>query len=344
MANRSGLGGLIGGGKLNPREVEKIIDRLEIVPSDNMALVSSSAVGVAAVQMQLKPYESIAEYIVDMNLYIADAAARRAHLVVLPAYAGLLPLTAVPQSAAHLKRLAESDAGGLVDMEMLGDSLAHLSDYAFDAYFYTLSTLAARHRIYIMAGSTLYFEENELCHRAFLFSDEGSLAGYQDKISTGNVEEGLQIPPDSEVKVFETPFGGVSVLIGSDADYFECGRIAAKLGAKILLCPTAYVGEYTPIHSSLGPNMRAQENQIYAVASSLVGETTLGFSLEGGGRIFAPNELLKHKNGVAGKTSGYHQPDLACMSLDLDRLLKIKNPYSSDTNTDFLQKNIDRLY
>ena len=121
-------------------------------------------------------------------------------------------------------------------------------------------------------------------------------------------------------------------------------RIAARLGAKIILCPNVLINEYTPVDSSMGPNMRAQENRICAVQSSLVGETGLGFTLEGGGRIFAPNELLRHKNGVMAKTSGRHEPDIACISLDLDRLDAIRNPYTQDKNPDFLQKYIDRLY
>ena len=343
---------LMGLGKVSLKEVERIVQGLDVEPSDNLAVCSSEAVGVAALQMQVKVYDELAEYVADMNRYIADAVNRRAQMVVLPAFAGLLPISATPSSRIHLERLIsperedeeDRDPTTLIDPQLLNDALAHLSDYTFDAYFYTMSTLAARHRVYIMAGSTLYFEEEELCHRAFLFNDEGALAGYQDKISEGYLEDALQIPPESEVKLFDTPLGPMSILIGSDAAYYEIARIAAKLGAKILLCPSAFVDAYDPVDSTLGPNMRAQENRIYAVQSSLVGETGLGFSLEGGGRIFAPNELLRGKNGVAAKTSGRHESDIAYLPLNLDKLDEIRNPYTQDINKEFMRKNIDRLY
>lgn len=343
--NRGNLS-LLGSNKVSLREVEKIVDKLEILPSDNLEICDTEAVGVAALQIQVKPYATLGEYIVDMNLYVADAVNRRAQLLVMPAYAGLLPMSAAPQSHMHLQRLMPpaEDEDSIVNIQGLNDALAYLSDYTFDAYFYTMSTLAARHGVYIMAGSTLYFEEDELCHRAFLFSPEGELAGYQDKISEGPLEKGLQIPSESEVKVFETPMGTLAILIGSDAYYYECARIARNLGARILLCPNSFIDEYTPVDSSMGPNMRTQENGVYCVQSSLVGETGLGVSLEGGGRIFAPNDLLKNKNGVAAKTSGRSEPDVVSLFLNLDKLDEIQNAYTQDTNPEFMQKYIDRLY
>jgi len=80
------------------------------------------------------------------------------------------------------------------------------------------------------------------------------------------------------------------------------------------------------------------------VQSSLVGDTGLGFSMEGGGRVFVPNALLGHKNGVAAKTSGRHEPDIVCVPLNLDKLDEITDPYNSSLNQDFMQKYVDRLY
>ena len=340
--------------KVSQKQVEKIVDTLEIEPSDNLGVRTSESVAVAALQVQVKGYAQLPDYIADMNSYVSGAVNHRAQVVVFPAFAGLLPLSTAPRFGAHLQRLVlpedeQPDSGlhageAVIDPQALSDMLVQLSDYAFDAYFYTMSALAARHRVYIAAGSTLYFEKDMLFHRAFLFGCEGELSGYQDKICEGPLESALHIPPESEVKVFDTPIGPISILTGSDADHFEIARIAARLGAKILICPSAFVGAYDPVDSTLGPNMRAQENRVYAVLSTLVGETGLGFSFEGGGRLYAPNELLRYKNGVAAKTSGGHGPDVACLSLGLSKLDDIRNPYTQDVNFEFLRKNIDRLY
>ena len=340
--------------KVSPEAIEKLVSALRILPSGNLDICMSKAVGVAALQVQVKIYNDLPGYIADMNSYIAKAVNHRAQIIVMPALAGLLPITTAPLGHAHLMQLNPAEkvegvnyymvGGAAIDPLAVRNMMSDISGYAFEAYFHTMSMLAARHRVYIMAGSTIYFDDYELCHRALLFNDQGTLAGYQDKISQGPLELALGVRPGSEVKVFDTPMGPMSILVGSDASYFEIARVATRLGAKILLCPGVFVNAYGPVDSRLGANMRAQENHIYAVLSSMVGETGLGFSLEGGGRLFAPNEFLIHKNGVAAKTSGRHSPDVASLLFNLDRLDDIENPYTQDINEEFMLKNIERLY
>lgn len=330
--------------KVSPREIEKLADRLNIAPADNLDVVSPQGVGIATLQLMIKRYTSLTDYIVDMNLYIADAVNRRAQLICFPAYAGMLPITFLPQFEDALAKIRPQEDTGLPDIEKLHDSLAYFSDFTFDAFYHTMSTLASRHRVYIMAGSVLYFDDSELCHRAFLFNKDGEMVGYQDKISLSPLEQELQIEPASEIKVFETPMGPVSILIGSDADYYETARIAKNLGAQILLQPTAYNREFTPVDTALGLNMRVQETLLYGVQSVLTGDTGLGFAVEGAANIFAPGELLRSGNGVLAQTSGRFEPDIACAKLDLDKLLAIQNPYIQDVNPELLKKYIDRLY
>ena len=194
-------------GKVSAEDVNRIVDALGVEPSDNLDICSAAAVGVTVLQVLFKIYNNLEEYISDMNSYILDAVNRRAQIVVFPGFAGLLPISTSSMLRVHMPRLilpesnqtkAALRAGGAkIDVHALRDALVHLCDYTFDAYFYTMSALAARHRVYIMAGSTLCFENDELCHRAFLFSDEGEIAGYQDKISEGPLELALEIPPES---------------------------------------------------------------------------------------------------------------------------------------------------
>lgn len=332
------------GGRASPREIERIIDRLDIVPSGNMTSVSSNDVRVAAIQLMRKSYSSIADYIVDMNLYIADAVNRRAQLICFPAYTGLLPVSFVPQFANTAPKLRPLAATGLPDIENLNDTLSYFSDFVYDVYFTVMSSLAARHGVYVMAGSTLYFEKDEPRHRAFLFNDTGDLVGFQDKISVNAIEHGLQIEPAPELKLFETPFGGMAILIGEDADYFEPARIAKNLGARILVSPAVFTQEHTLVDIALGLNMRVQENYIYGVQSVLVGDSGLSFTTEGSGCIFSPNEMLMRKNGVLAQTSGRYEPDIICARLNYDKLYAVGSPYTQDKNPELMKKYLDRLY
>lgn len=331
------------GGKVSPREIDKLVDRLGIIPARNMSQLSSEDARVSAMQVLRKPYASLADYIIDMNLYISDAINRRAQLICFPAYTGVLPATIIAQFASVLPGLRPLAATGLPDINEVNDTLSYFSDYVFDAYFHTMAALAARHGVYIMAGSTLYFEKDDLRHRAFLFNDTGDLVGFQDKLSVNKLEQELEIQPASELKVFDTPIGTISILIGEDADYFEPARIAKKLGAKILLNPNVFVHEHTTVDMALGINMRVQENFVYGVQSVLVGDSGIGFTLEGSGCVFSPNEMLMRKNGVTAQTSGRLEPDIICARLNLDKL-EDGSPRTSDKNPELMKKYIDRLY
>jgi len=330
--------------KVSPKEIEGLVGRLNIAPSGNLDIVTSDSVGVAAVQLLLKRYESVAEYIVDMNLYIEDAVNRRAQLIVFPAFAGLLPFTFMPQYEAGIEKIRPDPYSGLPDFKSANASLALVAEFVYEVFYYTMSMLAAKHRVYIMAGTSYCYEDEELRHRAFLFADDGQLAGFQDKVSLNTAEQGLSVNEGAEVKAFDTPMGTVAIAIGEDVGYYEVGRIAKSLGAGILLNPTWLRREYTPADAADGLNLRVQENKFYGVRSAAVGDTGLGFPLQGPCAIYAPNEIVRGKNGILEQSSGRYAPDILYRRLNLDKLSEIKSPYTSDKNSAFLDKYVDRLY
>lgn len=335
---------LMMGSHASPREIQKLVERLNIMPSGNMERISSSDVRVAAVQLLRKPYASLADYIVDMNLYVSDAVNNRAHVICFPAFTGLLPVMFLPQFSTAVPRLRPLAETGMPDVSDMLDTIGYFGEITHDIHFNTMSALAQKHRIYIMAGSTLCYDGDKLRHRAYLFNDSGDMIGFQDKISTNGLEKALSVEPAIEMKIFETAFGSVAILICEDADYFEPARIAKNLGARILLSPSVSMQEFTPVKKALGLNMRVQENFLYGVQSMMVGDTGLGFQLEGEGCVFAPNELLMRKNGVMAQTSGRFEPDIVCTKISYDRLEDTGSPYTQDKNPEFMAKYIDYLY
>lgn len=339
----SGLAAMMTG-KVSSREVERIVDSLGIQPEEFPASAFPERVTVAAVQIMHRRYTSLAEYIFDTNLYIADAVNRRAHLICFPAWAGMLPLSFCAPSESVAAALHPHSGADTPDPEAFYNILAKYCDLLFDAFSQTMSQLAARHRVCLLAGTAPFFEGDDLVQRALLFNSEGELAGYQDKLSLTPWERDVGFLPGDELRVFESPAGTVSILSGSDADYFELARIAKNLGAQILLSPRAFLGEYTPMRAAMGLNMRVQETRLYGVQSVLTGNTGLGFALEGSAQIFAPNELVRAKNGIIAQTKAHREPDLVTAPLSLQQLEEIQNPYTQDKNGDLLRKHIDRLY
>lgn len=330
--------------RVSQKEVDKVVNRMDITPAEDWNVRDAQEVRVAAVQMMIKNYASLAEYVADMSSYVADAVNNRAKLVCFPMYAGLLPASFLPGFKQSIESIRPSSPDELPDAARLCETLSYFSDCIYDAYIHTMSALAARHRVYIMAGSTLCFEGDALCHRSFLFDSKGELKGYQDKLSLSTLDQEMQIEPSVELKAFETPVGSIAILTGSDAEYYEAARIARNLGARILICPNAMVGEYTPVRSTLGLNMRSQENLVWGVQSVLVGDTGFGVAAEGVSCMFGPVELTRSRNGILARSSGRFESEVLCTTLSMERLAEVRSPYRMDHNIEFLEKYIDRLY
>ena len=331
--------------RVSAKEVAKIIDKLDIKPSDNLEIIPHDEVKIAAAQVQIKKYQSLGDYIIDMNCYVSDAVNKRSHLVCFPAFSGLLPLGFISQFSNMLPEL-QMRGNDIPSHERIAECLSYFSDIVFEAFYNTMSILAARHRVYIMAGSTLYLDKKEPKHRAFLFNGNGELVGAQDKLLPNQLESALKIEAASELLAFNTPFGSVSMLIGSDVERFEPARVAKSLGANIILNPTVIRGSYTPMDAAGGLNLRVQENSLYGVQSTMVGDTGIGAVLETPCAVFGPNELLRTrmKNGLIEQSSGRNEPDVLCIKLDLDVIENIRNSYLHDKNPDLLNRYIDRLY
>jgi predicted amidohydrolase len=250
----------------------------------------------------------------------------------------------MPQYEETMRKLRPLEDKSLLDIQHLSDSLDMFADFVYEIFSATMSLLAARHGVYIMAGTSLIYEEDELRHRAFLFDDTGELAGYQDKISLNRVEQDVGLEEGAEIRTFHTPLGAMTIVVADDIHYYETGRIAKEQGANILLNPTVFVRDYTPVDAAAGLNLRVQENRIYGVQSVLVGDSGLGFPLEGPCAIYAPNDMVRNKNGILEQGKGRFAPDILCRRLNFDRIRDISNPYTADKNPTFMDKYVDRLY
>lgn len=329
--------------RVSQKEIDKVFNQLGIVPSEDFDIADAEEVRVAAVQLLLRRYSSLTDYITDMNRYVADAVNRRARLLCFPAYTGMLPASFMPQFAQTMKGLQPQHETGMPDAAAFASALTYYSDAVFNAFVGTMSALAARHRIWIMAGSCLYFAQDNLRHRAFLFDDTGAVAGYQDKLGLSAFERELGVEPGAELKVFSSPLGPVSLLTCEDANYYEIARVARGLGAHVLLHPAAFAGEYNSLRIALGLNMRAQESCLWGIQSVLVGDTGLGFAAEGSSCVFAPVAFSPTMNGVVAKSSGHFEPDMLCVPVSRDRLADYEDPYRDDYNAAFLKNCIDRL-
>ncbi len=323
--------------KLDPSAIERIFRNRPMKPSAELNYVNKSNIKLAVVQMELRPYRSLSDFISHLQDIVTEAQENGAQLVSFPEYVGLLPLMISPS----LRELAEDFFDALHDNnmvechEILKFFNEQLSESLFSCYYNTFALLANRSKLYIHAGSTLLFDRGKLHERCFLFGPEGEVVLEQDKLFLNPVEKALGICPGSELELCDTPLGRIAIIPGNDSSFFEPAKIAYQLGGQIILCPVNPVQQDNDVAERCGPWMRCQEQALYALVPRLIGSWD-HFHFLGKAAIFAPYESTRsNKNGIVIQSAVNDKEAVLFSRVNLDYLDLPVDLYASDSNPDF---------
>ena len=185
----------------------------------------------------------------------------------------------------------------------LGRLLRKRSHELRDAYLEIFSRLAREHGTAVVAGSLyLYDEETDAVkNRSYVFDVDGEIIGYQEKLNLTADEQGLA-SPGSTLNVLPTRHGRLGIVIGLDALYPEVSRLLAMQGADLLVGIIASPGaaQARTVRTALA--IRAEENQVFAACSFLLGPNYLGQEnredLYGQSALLAPISLTRKGDGI----------------------------------------------
>lgn len=213
-----------------------------------------------------KPFEERAVALV------AQAAAQKADLVLLPALTGWM----FPWSLS------------------------------FRVFF---ADLARQHGIFLAPGTVRAPGQEGYLHTAYLFGPDGSVLLEQAQTHTTLRERRGGMLAGETLQPVQTEIGSIGFVIGTDAWYPEASRILALQGAEILLSPQAMEAPYGKWHQIRGLWQEVQQNQVYGIECGLVGAWE-GARYQGRSAIFAPCEITEGLTGflahvgpvVAGET------------------------------------------
>lgn len=188
---------------------------------------------LATVHYQPRAGKTPEEKRTQFGQYIAEAARRKADLVVLPE-----TLTYYGTGAAPVET-AEPIPGPTTE------------------YF---AELAKKHNLYIVAG---LFEKSahKVYNSAVLLTPEGKLGGVYRKVTLPDGEASAGVVPGQEYPIFQTRFGTLGVMICYDGFFPEVARELAKRGAEVIAWPVW----------GCNPELaraRAAENHVYLVSST----------------------------------------------------------------------------
>ncbi len=265
------------------------------------------------------------ELYASVQRFLRVTANKRAKLVVFPELGGVM--AAVPalddfrSSLLHrVDRGERREASlwhkmiGSVSSSMaayfgadLGRSVAALLDVSasesWDAYVELFGGLAREFEITLVAPSSYLPDplDGVIRNIAAVFGRDGALLGSQAKVVLHPTDVSLA-QPGMTWDVIQTDVGRIGLIIGGDVLYPEVGRLLAYQGADILVTQAACLDMAMYNKVRAGVLARMQDNQLFAVASFLVGPNTLSRDrtqkYAGKSAIFAPQELTPKFNGV----------------------------------------------
>ena len=177
------------------------------------------------------------------------------------------------------------------------------SDVLRDTYFETYGNLARESGAVIVGGSVYLYDEETgtIRNRAYIFDRDGEIVGYQDKLNLAPYEREI-VSPGSEVSAWDTRYGRLGVLLGRDALYPELARLLTMQGADLIAGISASPGAAQAKMVRQAIAMRAEENQLFAATSFLLGPNYVGpgegEDLFGRSALLAPISLSLKGDGV----------------------------------------------
>ena len=328
---------------LTAGEVLRAVQNLEISSSGNLDQTAFATFNIGVAQVAFRPFNSLEDYVREMNYIVLQGINQYAHMVCFPAFSGMLPATLFPQSERVAKSYSTDPLTGKPADMWIYQTFVGMASQCFEVYFATMSALAAAHKIYIMAGTAVYPENGRFTHRALVFKPNGKLLGTQDKLSSGIVENVLQIEDGGDIKIFDTPMGKFAIIIDNDINYFEIAKIAYESGAKVIINPSVHTAPFENVNAAEGLNLRILENPVFGAKPTLIGKVPGGLELEGPGGFYAPPKFCLHnaKNGMYISTIKRDTTQVVTARLSLDNLLDSYQPYR---NREFIERYVDYIY
>ena len=207
-----------------------------------------------------------------------------------------------------------------MDTRDLPLALRNIHDYT-PRYVELMSSLAQEWQVYLIGGTHPTLRGDKLLNTAYLFGPDGSV-NEQDKIHRTRWErEKWHTSAGDLLRLFDTPYGKIAILICYDIEFPELARRVCEEGADILFVPSCTDDRQGYLRVRYCCHARAIENQVFVAMTSTVGNLPVeGLALHyGQASIITPSDFPFARDGIAAEgTPNVEQIVIA--DLDLETL------------------------
>jgi predicted amidohydrolase/ribosomal protein S18 acetylase RimI-like enzyme len=262
---------------------------------------------VGCVQWQMRPVKGVEDVIQQVEFFVDALSDYQCDVAVFPEFFNA-PLMGLEVHQSDLDAIK---------------ALAGFTDEILEA----VSKLAVTYNINIIAGSMPVLEEGDLYNVAYLCRRDGTLdAQYKIHPTPMEKREWIMQGGDS-LKVFETDFGKIGILICYDSEFPELARLLSDQNMQILFVPfwTDTKNGYQRVRHCA--QARAIENECYVAITGSVGNlpkvdnAVIQYSQA---VVFSPSDFAFPHDAIMAESTPNTEMTLI-VDLDLEKLQKMKN-------------------
>lgn len=262
---------------------------------------------IGCVQWQMRPFNSVDELIQQVEFFIDALSDYQCDLALFPEFFNA-PLMGIENHKNSI------------------DSIKALTEYSAEIVE-AISKLAVSYNINVIAGSMPILEDDELLNVSYLCRRDGTIEAQYKLHPTPYEKRAWIMQGGNELKVFDTDFGKIGVLICYDVEFPELARLQSEQGMQMLFVPFWTDTKNGYLRVRCCAQARAIENECYVAIAGSVGNLP---NVEGAdiqyaqSAVFSPSDFSFPHDAIMAETTPNTEMTLI-VDLDLEKLNKLQN-------------------
>ncbi len=262
---------------------------------------------IGCIQWQMRSVNSVDELVQQVEFFIDALSDYQCDVALLPEFfnAPLMGLGKYDTSLDAIKALAE------------------YSDEIVDQ----ISKLAVSYNINVIAGSMPVINDGSLTNIAYLCRRDGTVDSQPKLHPTPYEKRAWIMEGGNSLKVFDTDFGKIGILICYDVEFPELARLLSEKGMQILFIPFWTDTKNGYLRVRCCAHARAIENECYVAIAGSVGNLPKvdGADIQyAQSVVFSPSDFSFPHDAIIAETTPNTEMTLI-VDLDLDKLDKLQN-------------------
>ena len=267
-----------------------------------------STARVGLVQWQMRYFQNPEELLQQVEYFIDALSDYQCDIAIFPEFFN-----------APLMGLAGDNVNSI-------DSIWHLASYT-EEILTAISRLAVTYNINVVAGSMPVVHENDLYNISYLCRRDGSVDNQAKLHPTPHEKRDWIMKGGHELKIFDTDFGKIGILICYDIEFPELSRLLADQEVLLIVVPfwTDTKNGYLRVRRC--SQARAIENECYVAIAGSVGNLPKVDNVDiqyGQSAVFSPSDFAFSHDAIVSETTPNTEMTLI-VDLDFDKLKTLQN-------------------